>query len=211
MQRITVYQQDDNARSKIDFIGRHGRDLELVACHNAAGPLPELIDEPGRLLADPGAVDLVLSYLKHPDLQQELARLCVARGLVLIASGQKLSGAGVFCPRTCCSLGRHERLGAYGRQFGLPELGARVADGRLAAVEVHRGSPCGAAWCAADEVIGLEPSVAAQRYGLLVQTRCRADPANWDPLWGASPVHAAGRVHARALARAIERAQATSP
>ena len=210
MQRIAVYQQEDNARSKIDFIGLQGRDLELVACHDAGGALPELIDEPELLLADPGAVDLVLSYLKHPDLQQELARLCVARGLILIASGQKLSGAGVFCPRTCCSLGRDERLGAYGRQFGLPELGARLADGRLAAVEVRRGSPCGAAWSAADEVIGLEPAAAGQRYGLLVQTRCQADPANWDPLWGASPVHTAGRVHARALARAVEQAQATS-
>ncbi len=210
MQRIAVYQQAANARSKIDFIGRHGRGLELAACHDLDQPLPAVIDEPEPWLADPGAVDLVLSYLKHPDLQLELARLCRARGLVLVASGQKLSGPGVFCPRTCCSLGRDQRLGAYGRQFGLPELGARVANGRLAAVEVERGSPCGAAWSAAAEVMGLEVAEAAQRYGLLVQTRCQADPANWDPLWGASPVHAAGRVHARALARAIEQAQATS-
>jgi len=42
------------------------------------------------------------------------------------------------------------------------------------------------------------------RIGLEVQFFCSADPAGWDPIYGKSPVHFAGNVHAKALEKAIE-------
>ena len=42
--------------------------------------------------------------------------------------------------------------------------------------------------------------------GLEPQFFCSADPAGWDPIWGKSPVHFAGKVHSAALAKAIEEA-----
>ncbi|MDX2440719.1 MAG: DUF166 family (seleno)protein, partial [Desulfobacterales bacterium] len=41
------------------------------------------------------------------------------------------------------------------------------------------------------------------RMGLETQFFCTADPAGWDPIYGKSPVHFAGDVHAAALKRAI--------
>jgi len=41
------------------------------------------------------------------------------------------------------------------------------------------------------------------RMGLETQFFCTADPAGWDPIYGKSPVHFAGDVHAAALKKAI--------
>ncbi len=70
-------------------------------------------------------------------------------------------------------------------------------------MEVLRGAPCGATWEAAPRVIGLAPDEAAVRIGLEVQYLCVADPANWDPLYGKSPVHFAGTVHQKAFLKAL--------
>ena len=68
---------------------------------------------------------------------------------------------------------------------------------------VKRGAPCGATWEAARKIIGMSVEEAAVRIGLEVQFYCSADPAGWDPIHGKSPVHFAGKVHAKALEKAI--------
>ena len=73
-------------------------------------------------------------------------------------------------------------------------------------MRVVRGAPCGATWEAAERIIGLPVEDAARRIGLDTQFYCIADPAGWDPIHGKSPVHFAGKVHDKALVRAIERA-----
>jgi hypothetical protein len=75
--------------------------------------------------------------------------------------------------------------------------------GRIATVEVLRGAPCGATWDAALRIVGLPADQAVVRIGLETQFFCTADPSNWDPLYGKSPVHFAGEVHKAALARAV--------
>lgn len=203
-QRIAVFEQAGNAATKLAWIRAHGRELEIVRVVDLTADLLAVIDDPEAYLPQDWQADLVLSYLRHPDLADELARVCVAKGVPLVASGKRLSGQGVFCPPTCCALKRDPRLGAYGTQFGAPALAARVEDGKLAQVQVQRGSPCGSTWEAARVVQGLPVTEAIARFGLEVQLRCQADPANWDPLWGASPVHAAGKIHASALTSALE-------
>ena len=94
-------------------------------------------------------------------------------------------------------------MGEYGRLFGAPSLAVDVVDGRLAAVRVLRGAPCGATWAAAERMIGHPLADAPTRMGLEVQFFCSADPAGWDPLFGRSPVHFAGQVHRAALASAL--------
>lgn len=94
-------------------------------------------------------------------------------------------------------------MGEYGRLFGTPSLEVDVVDGRLAAVRVLRGAPCGATWAAAERMIGQPAAGAPTRMGLEVQFFCAADPAGWDPLFGRSPVHFAGQVHHTAMARAL--------
>jgi len=73
-------------------------------------------------------------------------------------------------------------------------------------VRVIRGAPCGATWEAAERMVGLKIEDGPRRIGLDTQFYCFADPAGWDPIHGKSPVHFAGNVHDRALARAIDKA-----
>lgn len=85
----------------------------------------------------------------------------------------------------------------------MPELGATVSHGRISRLEVFRGAPCGATWEAAKKVIGMQPDEAVTRMGLEVQFFCSADPAGWDPMYGKSPVHLAGKLHSAALKKAL--------
>jgi len=87
--------------------------------------------------------------------------------------------------------------------FGAPEFAVEVDNGRLAAVKVLRGAPCGATWDAANRVVCLPLEEAIVRIGLETQFFCSADPAGWDPIHGKSPVHFAGEVHMAALKRAL--------
>lgn len=100
---------------------------------------------------------------------------------------------------------RQVGLGQYGERFGAPEYEVTVEDGRIADVLVVRGAPCGASWEAARRLIGVPVEDAARKIGLETQYFCFADPAGWDPIHGKSPVHFAGKVHSKALAKAIDR------
>lgn len=76
-------------------------------------------------------------------------------------------------------------------------------------MEVLRGAPCGATWEAAPRIMHLQPEEAIVRIGLEVQYFCAADPAGWDPIYGKSPVHFAGNVHAAALKKALGNSMVT--
>jgi len=94
-------------------------------------------------------------------------------------------------------------LGDYGRLFGAPAFRVDIVGDRLTAIEVLRGAPCGATWAAAQRLIGHPVAEAATRMGLEVQFFCSADPSGWDPLFGRSPVHFAGKMHRAALHAAL--------
>lgn len=80
-----------------------------------------------------------------------------------------------------------------------------VEDGIITAVRVTRGAPCGASWESANRLIGVDVGDAARKIGLDTQFYCFADPAGWDPIYGKSPVHFAGKVHSKAISDAIKR------
>lgn len=81
-----------------------------------------------------------------------------------------------------------------------------IEDGKISRVEVVRGAPCGATWEAAQRLIGHPLDDAVRKIGLDTQFYCSANPAGWDPIYGKSPVHFAGKIHSKELAKAIDRA-----
>ena len=89
--------------------------------------------------------------------------------------------------------------------FGTPEFAVKVVDGIITRINVLRGAPCGATWETALRVENLPVEEAIVRIGLDVQYYCIADPAGWDPIYGKSPVHLAGKFHAAALKKALKR------
>jgi len=209
MQRLIVFQQAGQAEAKIAGIEEYGKDLAIVAVHDLPQELPQFLDDPSPYF--PGEIngDLVLSFLKHPDLADHLARLCQGQGIPLVASGVRLAYG--HCPFTCCGLGRHPSLGAYGRCFGFPELEVTTDTTTITSITVHRGASCGATWEAAEAVTGMAINQALADYPRLVQYLCQADPSRFDPVSGKSSVHYAGHVHHAALLKAIQKKQAAQP
>jgi len=203
--RIAIYQQNGNGLAKVAGINKYGRDLEITLLEDITGSLPEFIDDPEDFVPPPPEVDVVLSFLKQPDLASYLADICEERGIPLVAAGSGISNA--ISPFTCCGLGRRDDLGAYGKRFGIPEFKVTLAKGRISEIEVLRGASCGATWEAALEVIGMTKEEALPVIARKAQYHCVANPAAFDPISGKSALHHAGHVHTKALKRAIEKAE----
>ena len=67
--------------------------MEIVERFNIEESLPELVDDPENYIDDEFKGDLVLDFLKHPDLSAHLAAVCEKKGIPIIASGKKHAGA----------------------------------------------------------------------------------------------------------------------
>lgn len=204
--KIVVFQQGGRGESKVAGIRRYGGnqfDVTLITIDQA---LPPVVDDASAYLPDHIEADLVLDFLKHPDLSHDLSRLCDKLGIPVVASGKKTVVEGTHTPPVCCALARHAELAPYSHCFGAPEFDVTLADGKIAKVHVRRGAPCGATWEAARRVEGTRIDEAPVRIGLDTQFFCTADPSNWDPIWGKSPVHLAADLHRAALVAAIKKA-----
>ncbi len=206
MQKLLVFQQNKSGEMKIVGIEKYGKDIIDMKIVNIDMALPQVIDDCSEFLSDEFDKingDLILDYLEHPDLSVELEALSMKKGIPLVASGKKTKGKNIFAPPTCCGLSRHNSLGEYGKMFGAPEFEVRIDNGIVTKIKVKRGAPCGATWDAAQKTVGTKYEEAGRIIGLKTQFFCAANPAGWDPLFGKSPVHFAGRVHQKALIKAI--------
>lgn len=204
-QRLMVFQQNGSGAQKIAGLKKHGDGLFDLEVFNIDEVLPLVIDDTSAYLPKDITCDLVLDFLCHNDLSTDLAALCAKKDIPIIASGKKITCKGLFTPPICCALPRQISLGNYGEHFGAPEFAVEIKDGMIADVKVIRGAPCGATWEAARRLIGHSAEDATRKIGLDTQFYCSADPAGWDPIYGKSPVHFAGRMHSKALQKAIEK------
>ena len=99
-QKIIVFQQNGSAESKIAGIDQYGDerfDIEVISIDEN---LPPVIDDGSDLLPADLDADLVLDFLKHPDLSEDLARLCERLNIPMIASGKKTRGKHILTPPT---------------------------------------------------------------------------------------------------------------
>lgn len=206
--KIAVFQQGGRGVSKVEGIRRFGGDRFDITLTTIDQPLPPVVDDASEYLPAAIDADLVLDFLQHPDLSHDLALLCKQLAIPIVASGKKTTVPGTHTPPVCCALARHQELGEYSQCFGAPEFDVTLADGKIATITVRRGAPCGATWEAAERVKGYSLADAPVRIGLDTQFFCTADPSNWDPIWGKSPVHLAADLHRAALVAALKRAQA---
>jgi hypothetical protein len=204
-QKIMVFQQNGSGEKKIQGLLHYGKDLFELEVVNIDDMLPLVLDDTSAYLPEDISCELVLDFLRHNDLSTDLADLCSKKGIPIISSGKKIVGKKAITPPTCCGLPRLAGLGNYGDSFGAPEFEVEIEDGKIADVKVIRGAPCGASWEAAKRLIGHPADDAARKIGLETQFYCYADPAGWDPIYGKSPVHFAGKIHGKELQKAIEK------
>ena len=99
-QRILVFQQNGSGESKIKGIRQHGGEHYLLEVISIDQPLPPIIDDARDYLPDEIEADVVLDYLRHPDLTCDLSEKCRQAHIPLVASGKKIHAAGVFTPPT---------------------------------------------------------------------------------------------------------------
>ncbi len=201
--KIIVFQQQNSGELKVEGVRRYGQGITVTKTVNVDAYLPDFIEDPEEFIDEDFSADLVLNFLKHPDLVEHLMRLCEKKGIELVSAGKKGSG---FTPFTCCGLGKSKKLGVYGESFGLPEYEVIVNDNLITDIKVIRGAPCGATWDALHEYVGSTVEDVMVRLPRQVQYFCVADPSGFDPITGKSPVHYAGYVHIAALTKAIDKA-----
>lgn len=100
VQNILVFQQNGKGESKIEGIEKYGEGLFALKIVSIDVPLPPVIDNAEEYLPDDIQADLVLDFLKHPDLSYDLARLCSKKNIPVVASGKKFRIRGVLTPPT---------------------------------------------------------------------------------------------------------------
>ena len=99
-QKIIVFQQNDSGRKKVEGVRQYGDkrfEIEIISIDES---LPPVIDDAGEYIPQDIQADLVLDFLKHPDLSQDLSEVCRDKNIPVVASGKKLKGKGVFTPPT---------------------------------------------------------------------------------------------------------------
>ncbi len=197
---IIVFQQNGSAEMKIAGIGKYGKNIIIKKIFSIDNIFSEVIDHPEKYINTDFTADLVLNYIRHPDLSDYLVEICQNKAIPVITTGKPGEG---YTPFTCCGLGKSEKLGEYGKQFGFPEYRVTVEENMIVDIEVLRGAPCGATWAAILDVVGCSVDRASHLLPLRVQQNCYANPAAFDPISGKSPVHYAGYVHLAALKKAI--------
>ena len=99
-QKIVVFQQNGSGESKIAGVRKYGGDRITLEVISIDDPLPPIIEDTSEYLPGKISADLVLDFMKHPDLNHDLAGLCRDQRVPLIASGKKLEVKGVHTPPT---------------------------------------------------------------------------------------------------------------
>ena len=99
-QRVVVVQQGTSGAKKIRALRRRGRGLVVTRVHQIPESLPPLLDDTTELLPERFDADLVLGFVRHPDLALDLAAICSRQGVPLVLSGHRVGGDCVMTPPT---------------------------------------------------------------------------------------------------------------
>ena len=99
-QEILVFQQNGSGESKIQGILKYGENLFRLNKISIDENLPPVIDNATKYLPDNISTDIVLDYLKHPDLSYDLAIMCRDKKIPVVISGKKVRVKGALNPPT---------------------------------------------------------------------------------------------------------------
>ncbi len=95
---ILVVQQGESGRLKVEGIRKWGGDRFFLDTWTVPRELPAILDETEVYLpADPKAA-LVLNFVSHPDVSQDLIQKCRLREIPVVAPGQKANMGWAYTP-----------------------------------------------------------------------------------------------------------------
>jgi hypothetical protein len=75
-EKILVFQQNGSGERKIQGIRRYGKERFIIETVSIDEALPPILDDTRDYLPSNIQADLVLDFLKHPDLSHDLAVAC---------------------------------------------------------------------------------------------------------------------------------------
>jgi len=75
-QRVLIFQQNGSGEQKIAGVKKYGGDQFELDVISIDEPLPPVLDDTSEYLPSDFSCDLVLDFLKHLDLSQDLVALC---------------------------------------------------------------------------------------------------------------------------------------
>ena len=99
-QKILVFQQNGSGEKKIEGIKQHGKNRFSIEIISIDTPLPVVIDDAQQYIPQDISADLVLDFLKHPDISHDLAAICRNKNIPVVASGKKMRVKGIHTPPT---------------------------------------------------------------------------------------------------------------
>jgi len=100
LQRLLVFQQNGSGEQKIAGVEKYGEGLFKLDVISINETLPLVLDDTSEYLPDDISCDLVLDFLTHYDLSQDLAALCAEKKIPVISSGKKIISKWVATPPT---------------------------------------------------------------------------------------------------------------
>jgi len=216
---VGVFKRGKYGERLIETIKNH-TDFQVISV-DVPVIMPGFIEDPEEFVRDLHLdpkifeADLLILYIFHPDITPEIVRLAGEHGVkaAIIPGGMARAGSigelekiasrygiHIEVDEICCTL---EKCGVpvvdqFADKLGKPELEVTTKDGRIASVNVLRGSPCGATWHSAEGLIGKTVAEAPSLAGLLCQQYpCRA--VRGTP----GGIHTSGDLHKDALERAL--------
>ncbi len=98
IQNILVFQQNGSGLKKIEGLRQYGNNCFSLEIVSIDAHLPTVIDDTKAYIPKNIEADLVLDYLKHPDLSYDLAVVCRDKKIPVVASGKKFRVKGAFTP-----------------------------------------------------------------------------------------------------------------
>ena len=99
-QKILVLQQNGSGEKKIKGIEQYAQDLVHLKILSIDKALPTVIDDTAPYLPTDFQADLVLDFLRHPDLSHDLSLMCQRKKVPVVASGKKIKLDWPFTPVT---------------------------------------------------------------------------------------------------------------
>ena len=99
-QRIAVFQQCNSGQAKIQGIRRFAAERIRLEIFDIDAPLPPLLEDSEAYLPAAWRADLVLDFLRHPDLSYDLGCRCRSLKIPMVASGKKWRLEGISTPPT---------------------------------------------------------------------------------------------------------------
>ncbi len=99
-QRVLIFQQNGSGEQKIAGLKKYGEDQFEVEVYSIDEVLPPVLDDTSEYLPTDISCDLVLDFLKHQDLSQDLVALCAEKKVPIISSGKKIMSKWVRTPPT---------------------------------------------------------------------------------------------------------------